>query len=78
MQGKGKQMYMRHNDLLLCILQCYPNIQSNATLAHIWVYVDWGSFAHLSQYHTSLKPVTLVLNTLTSVLWYKASYVWSS
>jgi hypothetical protein len=68
MQGKGTQAHMTRTDLLLmhtAILQCYPSIQSNAELAHVsagtgfWTYVDWDFFAHLSEYYTPLKPVTL-------------------
>jgi hypothetical protein len=41
--------------------------RDHTKIAHIsagtgfWTYVDWDVFAHLSEYYTPLKPVTLFL-----------------
>jgi hypothetical protein len=51
-------------------LKCMETTQNiccrgHTHIAHItagigfWTYVDWYFFAHLSEYYTSLKPITI-------------------
>jgi len=46
---------MMHTDILLGMLQCYPNIQSNINITHflegicVRTYVPWKFCAHLSE-----------------------------
>jgi hypothetical protein len=51
---------MHGNHQIIC---CRDHTNFTHTSAGIgfWTYVDWDRFAHLSEYYTLLKPVTLLL-----------------
>jgi hypothetical protein len=59
-----------------CILQCYPSVQSKATLTLISTgidfrtHVDWDFSAHLCEYYT-LQSIFL-----TTCIWHLSSGIW--